>query len=140
MSGAFKVAILLRPEVPIDRTAFEKHVMRRKIDHLAELQNENVVAVHQASEPMGDDDHRPALRNALQIRAEYSLALRIECASRFVQDQNARVMDQGASDSQTLSLTARKIGRSLFYVSLVAVRHALDKFLGTRQTRCMHRI
>ena len=104
MTMAFKMPVLLCPELPINRAAFEEHVMRRKIDNLAKLQHENAVAIDKAGQAMRDNDHGAPVRNALQIRAEHGLALRIERAGRFVQDQDARVVNQSTSNRQPLFL------------------------------------
>jgi hypothetical protein len=80
-----------------------------KIDDLAKLQHENAIAIDQARQAMGDDDHAAAVRNAQQIRAEHGLTLRIERAGCFVQDQNARIVDQRPRNCEPLPLSAGKI-------------------------------
>ena len=56
----------------------------------------------------------------------------------LVENQDARVVDQRARDRETLALSARKVRRALFDISFVAVRHALDEFLGARETCSAH--
>ena len=80
-------------------------------------------AFNKTSQAVRDDDHGPPLRNALEVRADHGLAVRIERAGCFVQDQNARIVDQRPSNREPLSLSARKVRRPFFDVSLVTIRH-----------------
>ena len=104
------------------------------------LQNQGLVAFGQRRQPVRHDDHRAATRDAQQVGVDQRLAFRIERAGGLVQDQDARVVDQRAGDGEALLLTARKVGRAFLDVGLVAVRHALDEFLGAGQPRRAHRI
>ena len=52
------------------------------------------------------------------------LALRVEGAGRFIKNQNARVVNQGARDRKPLSLAAGQVRRTFLDMGLVSVGHA----------------
>ena len=76
----------------------------------------------------------------MQIGTDDRLALRVERARRFVEDEDGRIVDQRARDRQPLLLTARQVGRSFLDVGVVAVRHSLDEFVGAGQMGGTHGI
>ena len=64
----------------------------------------------------------------------------IERAGRFVQDQDAGIVDQGAGDRQPLALAAGEVGRALLDHRFVAVRQTLDELGGACQPGGVHRV
>ena len=47
MTLVLKMTVLLRPQLPVDRAAFEQHAMWRKIDDLALLHHHDRVRIQQ---------------------------------------------------------------------------------------------
>ena len=84
---------------------------------------------------MRDDDHRSAVSDACDIRVDDRLAIRVERARRFVEDQDARVDDQRARNRQALSLSARKVWRAFIDIGFIAARQPLDELLRAGQPR-----
>src|SRR6202030_1680526 len=123
-AAAIHVAVLLRPQLAVEVAALQQDLVRRDVDQLALLQNEDLVAFGQRRQAVRDDDHRPPLGDAQQVGADHRLALRVEGARRLVEDQDPRVVDQGPGDRDPLLLPARQIRRALLDIGLVAVRHA----------------
>src|SRR5215472_12375827 len=123
---AFEVTVLLRPELAVDGTAFEKHVVRRDVDDPALFQDEDLVAIDQGRQAMRHDHHRPTARDAKQTGVQQRLTFRIQRAGRLVEDQDARIGDQRACDRKSLPLPARDVRRTFLDQGLVAIRHALD--------------
>src|ERR1700720_2308735 len=79
--------------------------------------------------------------DAMRVRLALTTAsLRVEGARPLVEDQDSRVVDQGAGDRDPLLLPARQIRRALLDVGLVAVRHALDEFFGAGEPGGLDRI
>src|SRR5208337_2058516 len=85
-----------------------------------------------------NNHHRPVARDAKQVGVEQRLAFRIEGARRLVENEGARIGDQRTGDREPLSLSAQEVGRSLLDQRLIAVRHALDEFLGAGQAGRPH--
>src|SRR5215831_4255694 len=105
----FEMAVLLRPELPVDAAALQEKTVRRDVDSLAVFQDKDLVAVDQGRQAMRNDDHCPAVRDAQQIGIQDRLALRIERAHCLVEDQDARIGDEGARDRQPLPLSSREV-------------------------------
>src|SRR5215831_12927451 len=102
------------------------------------LENKNRVSRYQRRQAVRNDDHSAALCDARNVGIDDRLAIGVEGAGRFVKDQDARIDDQRACDGEALPLSARKIGRALINLSLVATRQLVDKFFGACQARSAH--
>ena len=109
--------MLLQPKLAVDLAALHQHIMRPDIDHLAFVEHENVVALGQRGQAVGDDHHRAAMRDALNIGVHQCLGLRIERAGGLIQNQQARIVDQRPGNRQLLLFTTG-VGNS--YVSALA--------------------
>ena len=134
------VTVLLRPELAIEGAAFKQCAVRRDVYQLALLQHQDLVAFGQRGQTVGDDDHGPAACNSVQVGVHQRLAFRIERAGGLIQDQDARILDQRAGNRQALLLAAGEVGRAFLDIGLIAIRHPLDEFLGTGQSRGAHHI
>ena len=87
---------------------------------------------------MGNRDHRAAPRDLLDIGVDDGLAVGIERAGRLVENEDARIEDQGARDRQALPLPAGQVGRAFVDIGVVAARQTVDEFLGARHPRGAH--
>ena len=68
------------------------------------------------------------------------LALRIERACRLVEHQHRRIVNEGAGDREPLPLAARQIGGTFLQHRRIAVRQALDEFVGAGELRRPHHL
>jgi hypothetical protein len=98
--------------------------------HLALLQHDHPVADRERRRPVGDQDHRPAAAGAAQVAQEVGLGGLVERARGLVEDQEARVADQGAGHRDQLPLAEREAGAALVQHGLVALGQALDEVVG----------
>ena len=114
--------------------------MRPEVQHAALVQHQDGVAVGQRRQPVRHDHHGAAARHVRQVGVDQGLAFRIERAGRLVQDQDARVVHQGAGDRQALPLAAGQVGRAFLDQRLIAVRQALDELRGAGQPGGMDRV
>ena len=78
-------------------------------------------------QPVGDDDDRAAGGDALHVLLDDPLALVIELARRLVEDQDARVLHQGAGDGDALALPARQSGAAFADDRVVALGQFEDE-------------
>src|SRR3954452_5978679 len=117
-----EVPVLLVPEAAVDVAAVEQFLVRADVVNAAAFEDEDRVGVHQRGKAVRDDDQRAALRDAQQIGVDDRLAVGIERAGRFVEDQDGRIADQPRGDREPLPLAARQIGRPFLDIGLVAAR------------------
>ena len=61
------------------------------LHHLAVVQNQNLVAVNNRAQSLGDDDRGPSLRGQVQRRHDVALGDRVQLAGGFVEYQNRTV-------------------------------------------------
>ena len=139
-SFGIDMAALLKPEMAIDAAALDEFAMRSKIDDLAPVENEGLIAIDQRGKTVRDDHHGATARNALQIAVDQRLALRIESRGRFVEDHQLGIDDQRAGDGEALPLAAGEVGRAFLDPGLVTLRQTLDELLGASEPRRAHRI
>src|SRR5690349_6306887 len=79
------------------------------------------------------DDERCALRHEfIEGRADVMLADRIETRSRFVEDQDRCVLQEGAGDRDPLALAARQLYAAFANAGREAVREPVDKLAERR--------
>jgi hypothetical protein len=70
------------------------------LGHLAGLDGDDPVTRAHRREAMGDDQHRAAAGDLLQVGLDDLLALGVERAGRLVEDQDPRIGDQRAGDRE----------------------------------------
>src|SRR5215472_8298665 len=136
--GDCHVACLLMPQATIDVAALEQLFMPPDVSHLAALQNENCVGRYQRGKAVRDDDHGASIRDARNVGVDNGLALRIECARRFVEDENARIENKRTRNCQSLPLPPRKVWRALIDEGLIAARQFVNELLRASQARRSH--
>ena len=75
------------------------------LEQLASLaQHENHVGVLHGRQPVRHDDHGSSPAGALESRLDEPLALRVQGAGCFVEQQNVRVADEGSRYGHALLL------------------------------------
>ena len=79
-------------------------------------------AMRSGREAVGDDHDGPAVRDLAHVLLDDALALVVERAGRLVEDQDARIADQGAGDGDALALPARQAAAALADHGVVAFR------------------
>ena len=84
---------------------------------------------------MRNDNQGSPLSDTRDIGIDDRLAVGIERARRFVENQNAWVDDERARNRQTLSLPTRQVWRALIDIGFIAARQPLDKLLRAGQPR-----
>ena len=137
---ALEMTVLLDPQLAINGAPFQQHGVGANIDNFALFHNKNLVAIGQRRQAMRNDDHCPPTADPQQIRIHHGFAFRIERARRLVENQDTGVVDERSSNCNSLLLTARKIGRAFFNITVIAVGHAFDEFFGACQARGLNRV
>ena len=80
------------------------------LDQAAAIDGDDAVGKPHRGQPMGNDENSPPFADLCHVLLDDPLALIIERAGRFVEDQDARIGDQRAGDRDALALAARKAG------------------------------
>ena len=99
-------------------------LVRAALHDLAALQHDDLVAVANGAEPVGDDQAGAAA--AAQVVVDRLFGRRIERAGGFVEDENRGIVDERARDLEALPLTAAEVAAALFHVPGIAARACGD--------------
>src|ERR1017187_7114628 len=94
------------------------------------FEHHNLVRPAYGGKPVRDDDYGAVLHQVGQRLLYQHFALRVQVAGGFVQDQDGRVLEQGARDGEALALSAGEFGAAIANHGLVAFREALDEIVG----------
>ena len=81
-------------------------------------------------QPMGDDERGAALHQPVERRLHQRLALRVERGGRLVEQQDRRVLQDGAGDGEALALAAGQRDAALAELGVVALRQGADEPVG----------
>ena len=84
---------------------------------------------------MRDDQRGLARGHAAQLGLDGALVGRVQRRSGFIEDEDGRVLEQGARDGHALLFAARKLEATLAHHGLVAQRRACDEIVDVRGTR-----
>ncbi len=84
---------------------------------------------------MRDDQHGAPLHEVAQRLLDHELALGIEVRRRLVEDQDRRILEEGAGDGQALALAAAEPHAALAHQRGVALRAGQDELLGVGLAR-----
>src|SRR5688572_11666700 len=76
------------------------------LDNLATVKHENLVGVDDRREPVGDDEHRSALEEAIHRLLDEALRIGMESGSRMIQDADWWSPEQGTSNRGARPLSA----------------------------------
>src|SRR5882724_4350157 len=100
------------------------------------LDGDDAVGMPHGRQAMGDDQHRPPGGDFPHIALDDVLALVVEGAGGFIEDQDSRVCHQRPRDRDPLALPARKARTALADDGVVSVRQAGDEFMGAGELGC----
>src|SRR5262249_28395592 len=99
------------------------------------LHHENHVRPADRRQPVRDHERRPSREQRRHRRLDQLLALGVEVARGFVEDQNLRLLEDRAGDRQPLLLAARQLHAALTDERVVALGQLLDELVGVRAPR-----
>src|SRR5262249_36237436 len=86
--------------------AGEELLVRADLDDLAAFEDDDAAGVPDGAQAVGDDEAGAALHEFEERALDERFALGIEVAGGFVEDQDARVGEDGAGDGDALLLAA----------------------------------
>src|SRR5215210_7410917 len=101
--------------------------MRPLLDYPAVLEHDDQVGIADRGEPMRDDEGRPRAEEGPQRALDLPLRADVDRRRRFVEDEDARVGQEGAGEGDELTLAEREARPALAEVGVVAVFERLDE-------------
>ena len=84
-------------------------VRRTVLDDLATLQHHHAVEIAQCRQPVRDRNDRAPAHQPRQRLADRFLGFAVERGSRLVEQQDRRILQEGARDRDALPLAARQL-------------------------------
>lgn len=105
--------------------------------HVAALiEYDDAVGGDDSGQPMGDNNRRAVLHQAVERTLHQLLAFRIEGTCRLIEQQYFGVAQNGARNGDALALSARQAHAFLTQKSSEAVRLPVEKFGRRRRFGC----
>src|SRR5207237_1274910 len=101
----------------------------------AVLEDDDLVGVADGAQAVGDGDHGAPLHDALERLDDDRLRLGVERRSRLVEDEDGRVANDCAGDSDALPLSAGQGQASFAHLGVVAVGHPRDELVRVGEPR-----
>ncbi len=97
------------------------------LDQSAAVEDQDAVGVAQRREPVGDGDRRAAAGERLERLLDRLLALGVDAAGGFVEDQDRRIVQDRPGDREPLPLAAGEAGAAFAEPGVVAERRVEDE-------------
>src|SRR6266700_2861882 len=124
--------LLQRPHLGVRAVALQQLPVRSALDDTALIQNENLVRVHHRGQAVSDHQRRSPPGDAVELGLDALLGFRVERRGRLVEDEDARIFQDGAGDRDALFLAAGELQAPLAYARFVLLGKALDEFVDMR--------
>ena len=96
------------------------------------IQDKDLVGVFDGRQAVGDDEGGTADHELVERILHDLFALRIERGSRFVKDEDLRILQDRSCDGDALALTAGEDESAIADLGIDAARQAMDEFLCIR--------
>jgi hypothetical protein len=93
------------------------------------VEHDDPVGALHGGQPMGDDDRRPAGHRGFQCRLHDALALGVEAAGRFVEQQQRRILEDRTGNGDALALATGEANAALADEGGVAFGQTPNEFI-----------
>ena len=131
-------AHFLRHQFPIRAPALHQTIRRAVLDDLAGLQHDHPVEIAQRRKTVGDRDHGAPAHQPAERLADRFLGFAVERGGGFVEQQDRRVLQEGARNRDALPLAARQLDAAVADHGGEAFRQGLDEIAARRDRRAQH--
>ncbi len=92
----------------IEASSRQQLFVRAALGDRAAVEHDDFVGVANGRNPVRDEQGRPPRHHAGQLRQDFFFRVGVHARERVVENQDARVADDGAGDGGALLLPARK--------------------------------
>src|SRR5439155_773757 len=116
-------------EVGVELAAFEEFGVSSAFRNLSVLEHDDAVGPAHGRKPVRDEEGRAALGQSVQGLQQSVFGFDVERAGRLVEDQNGRVLQQGARNRNALALAAGERRPALADHGVVAVGQTHDELV-----------
>ena len=103
--------------------------MRPLINDLARLQHQDAVGPADLAQAVGDEERGAPATDAVHGLLDQVFGGAVDGAGAVVEDEDARIGEKGASDGDTLALSARKHHPTLADFGVVALGETCDEIM-----------
>ncbi len=91
------------------------------------VEHQDSVGMAHCAQAVGNHQAGAILHQLVQRFLDQQLGARVDGARRFVEDEDARVLEDHPSDGQQLAVTSAQGGAALSHLGLVSLGQALDE-------------
>ena len=102
------------------------------------VEHQDLLGVGHRRQPVRNHQGGAVFGDFLQLRLDRLFGLRIERRRRFVEDQDGRVLQQGAGDGHALLFATRQLQAPLAHHGVVAIWQAFNKIMDRCRFRRRH--
>ena len=95
-------------ELPVDATPGQQFLVCPDFTQLRFVHNDDAGGALNRRKAVRDHDRCPVQNEAVQSLPDAQLGLRVDARSRFIQDENARIMSKCAGEADQLLLPGRE--------------------------------
>ena len=117
-------------ELPVLGAEREQLLVRPLLDDLPPHHDDDAVGAPDGRESVRDDQGRAVHHEPFDRLLDEAFRLGIERRGRFVEDEDGRVLQEGARDRESLALASRERHAELSDRRVVALRQRDDEFVG----------
>src|SRR5579883_2994212 len=135
MRWSFLFRSMMREDAAVEVATGEQLFVGAAVDEFALAQDKDSVGPANLREAMGDEQRGAALQEATNGSLYLILRRAVDGAGGVVENQDARVGEQGAGDGDTLALAAGERDAALADHRLVTFLEAEDELVGLRVSR-----
>ena len=129
MSGRVRFGCLALPQRGVAPATGQQRVMRAAFHHLARFQHDDLIGIDNGRQPVGNGQHSAPLAHGPEFGLNVTLGLGIKGRGRFVQQQNRRIAQDRAGDSNPLFLPTREHHSPLPDICAVSVGKCSEEFI-----------
>nr|GEU28155.1 hypothetical protein [Tanacetum cinerariifolium] len=116
----------------------QQRVVRAALHDAAMVEHQDLLGVGHRGQAVRDHQRRAAFRDFLQLRLDRLLRFRVERRRGLVEDQDRRILEQGAGNRHALLFAARQFQSPLADHGVVTVGQALDEIVDRRRACDRH--
>ena len=95
-------------ELPVPAIESEEFVVRTDLRDTAVIEHNDAIRRSDRRQAMGDDERRAPPDQPLESLLHLAFRLAVERGGRFIQQQDARISDERAGNSESLALATRQ--------------------------------
>ena len=100
--------------------------MRAPLDDAAVAQDDDLVGVSHGGGAVRNQNGGAAVHDAAQAREDALFGLRVDAGEGIVEDEDARIADDGTCDGGALLLSARRSDAALADYRFILIRETFD--------------